>query len=122
MSELCRKCGESLIEFSFCVICKEALQQMCKVCMKMTDERFHKDCLYELQILKLFPIPPDHVFEKRKILDVPFTTDFTQSKRIKNTYEKDHVVLAIEKILEKMGKPVLEKVRHSLYSKYHCYL
>ena len=65
MDELCRKCGESLRVFSFCVKCKEPIQRICSVCERMTDEQLHTDCLYQLHILKLFPIPPDPMFEKK---------------------------------------------------------
>jgi hypothetical protein len=46
----------------------------------MTDEQFHKDCLYQLHILKLFPIPPDRVFEK-KIAPMHFIGGFLINKQ-----------------------------------------
>ena len=79
MNELCRKCGESLHVFSFCVRCKEPIQQICSVCERMTEEQFHKDCLYQLYILKLFPIPPDRMFEK-KITPMHFIGGFLINK------------------------------------------
>ena len=57
--ELCRKCGEALHEFSFCVRCRQSIQRICSVCKRKTEEQFHDYCLYQLQVLKLFPIPPD---------------------------------------------------------------
>ena len=57
--ELCRKCGEPLHAFSFCIICYQMVQQICNICGKKPEERFHSRCMYELQILKLFPVPPD---------------------------------------------------------------
>ena len=68
MSTLCRKCGESLLEFSFCIRCKESIQRICSVCRKITDERFHQQCIHQLYILKLFPIPSDKAFDRPKIL------------------------------------------------------
>ena len=79
MDELCRKCGQSLRVFSFCVRCKEPIQQVCTVCQRITDEQVHSDCLYQLHILKLFPIPPDRVFEK-KITPIRFIGDFLINK------------------------------------------
>ena len=58
--ELCRKCGEELHEFSFCVRCKQIIQKICGVCGRKTEEQFHEYCSYQLQVLKLFPIPPDY--------------------------------------------------------------
>ncbi len=79
MDELCRKCGESLLEFSFCVRCKQSIQRMCGVCERMTDEQYHQDCAYQLHILKLFPIPPDRIFEK-KIAPMHFISDLLINK------------------------------------------
>ena len=66
MTELCRKCGELVLDFSCCVICREPIQRMCKMCRNPTEESFHQNCEYQLHILKLFPIPPDKWFENRK--------------------------------------------------------
>lgn len=87
MDTLCRKCGESLLEFSFCVECKEPIQQICSVCKRMTEEQYHKDCVYRLQILKLFPIPPDKVFERRKILPAHFLGDFVFIKKDEEIFD-----------------------------------
>lgn len=120
MDELCRKCGESLREFSFCIRCKESIQQICSVCERKTEEQYHKDCAYQLYILKLFPIPPDKAFERHKISVVVSNDD--SNKVNKQHMKKFTVVLAIEEVLEKMGEPVLTQVNSELYSKYHCHL
>jgi len=45
-----------------------------------------------------------------------------KNKKIIPIYEKNDAVIAIAKVLERVGKPVLEQVCSNLYSKYHCYL
>jgi len=123
MTELCRKCGELLLEFSFCVRCKESIQQICSACKKTTDEQFHKYCIYQLQILKIFPITPDPWLEKRKLSDVILLPiSHIKINKIIPTYEKNNAILVIARALERIGKPVLEQVCSTLYSKYHCYL
>lgn len=123
MTELCRKCGELLLEFSFCVRCKELIQQICSACKKTTKEQFHQYCIYELHILKIFPITPDPWLEKRKISDVtPLPISHIKNNKIIPTYEKNNAVLAIAKVLERIGKPVLEQVCSRIYSKYNCHL
>jgi hypothetical protein len=66
--ELCRKCGEQLKEYSHCVKCKEIIQRICTVCQRKTEEQYHHECVYQLYILKLFPIPPDKALERNKVL------------------------------------------------------
>ena len=123
MKDLCRKCGELLQEFSFCIRCKEPIQQICGACKKTSDEQFHQYCTYQLQILKMFPIRPDPWLEKRKKSDVvtPPTSQIKNNTTIP-TYEKNNAILAIAKVLERIGKPVLEQVSSRIYSKYNCYL
>lgn len=123
MSELCRKCGELLLDFSFCIKCKESIQQICGTCKKKTEEQFHQYCLYQLHILKIFPITPDTWFEKLKISYLsPLQNSHIENKIIIPIYEKNNSVLAIVKVLERIGKPLLEQVCGRIYSKYHCYL
>ncbi|MGI0040701.1 MAG: hypothetical protein ACRD94_01915 [Nitrosopumilaceae archaeon] len=123
MNELCRKCGELLLEFSLCVRCKESIQQICSTCKKTTEEQFHQYCTYQLHILKIFPITPDTWFEKRKISNVsPIPISHIKNKITIPMYEKNNAILAIAKVLEKVGRPVLEQVCNNLYSKYRCYL
>ena len=122
MSELCRKCGELLLDFSFCIKCKESIQRICSACKKKTGEQFHQYCLYQLRILKIFPITPDTWFEKLKISYLSsLQNSHIENKIIIPTYEKNNSVLAIAKVLEKIGKPLLEQVCGRIYSKYHCY-
>lgn len=123
MKELCRKCGELLQEFSFCIKCKEPIQQICGLCKQVTDEQFHQYCAYQLQILKMFPVTPDPWLKKHKKSDITTLPSF----HIKNNqtipaYEKNNVVIAIAKALERIGNPVLEQVCSRIYSKYNCYL
>jgi len=123
MTELCRKCGETLLDFSLCVICRETIQRICMMCRNTTEEDFHQQCTYQLHILKLFPIPPDIWFEKRKrTVTSTLLTSEIKNKKIIPIYEKNDAVIAIAKVLERVGKPVLEQVCSNLYSKYHCYL
>ena len=74
--ELCRKCGEQLHEFSHCVKCKEIIQKVCTICQRKTEEQYHQYCVYQLYILKLFPVPPDSVLEKRKTLPGILVSNF----------------------------------------------
>ena len=67
--ELCRKCGESLHDFSFCVKCKEPIQRICSICKRQTVEQFHQHCVYQLEILRLFPIPPDRYAKYELTID-----------------------------------------------------
>lgn len=123
MKELCRKCGEQLLEFSFCIRCKELIQQICSGCKQTTEEQFHQYCVYQLQILKMFPITPDPWLEKRKKSDViPQSISHIKNNKTIPAYEKNNVILAIAKVLEEIGKPVLEQVCSRIYSKYNCYL
>ena len=123
MTELCRKCGELLLEFSFCIRCKESIQQICSTCKETTEEQLHQYCIYHLHILKMFPITPDPWLGKRKISDVtPLPISHIKNDSIIPTYEKNNAVLAIAKVLERIGKPVLEQVCSRIYSKYNCYL
>ena len=79
--ELCRKCGEPLYEFAFCVRCHQLIQQMCNVCKRKTEEQFHDRCLYQLQVLKLFPIPPDNkIKDGLKMMDL--IVHFQQNKKL----------------------------------------
>lgn len=123
MTELCRKCGELLLEFSFCIRCKESVQQICSACKETTEEQFHQHCTYQLHILKMFPIPPDPWLGKRKISHVsPLPNPHIKNNTTIPTYEKNNAVLAIVKVLEGIGRPILEQVCSRLYSKYNCYL
>ena len=123
MTELCRKCGEALIDFSLCAICRETIQQTCSMCRNTTQENFHQQCKYQLHILKLFPIPPDTWFEKgKRSVESALLTSDIKNKKIIPINEKNDAVIAIAKVLESIGKPVLERVCSNLYSKYNCYL
>jgi len=87
------------------------------------EEQFHEHCIYQLHILKMFPITPDPWLGKRKISDVtPLQISNIKNDSIIPTYEKNNVVLAIVKVLEGIGRPVLEQVCSRIYSKYNCYL
>jgi len=87
------------------------------------EEQFHEHCIYQLHILKMFPITPDPWLGKRKISDVtPLPIPHIKNDTIIPTYEKNNTVLAIAKVLEEIGKPVLEQVCSRIYSKYNRYL
>ncbi|MGQ0794937.1 MAG: hypothetical protein ACT4N5_01970 [Nitrosopumilaceae archaeon] len=122
MTELCRKCGEFLLSNVNCIICREPTQLVCKTCKNTTEEIIHQNCKYELDILRLFPTPPDTWFEKyRKINKNPKPTSIIKNK-VTSESEKNDVIISIAKALERMGKPVLEQVCYNIYSKYNCYL
>lgn len=89
----------------------------------MTEESFHQNCTYQLHVLKLFPIPPDTLFENHKN-SVSFSSPISnlKNKVITPSYEKNGALIAIAKALENIGRPVLEQVYGNLYSKYHCNL
>ncbi len=123
MTELCRKCGELVQDFSCCVICREPMQRMCKICRNTTEESFHQNCEYQLHALRLFPIPPDTWFKNRKkFVATTLLNSDVKNKVIIPTYEKNQAIIAIAKALERIGKPVLEQVSSNLYSKYQCFL
>ena len=123
MTEMCRKCGGELTDFSYCVICRESMQRICSLCINTTEESFHQNCTYQLHVLKIFPTPPDVWFEKHKnSVTFPSPISNIKNKVMTPSYEKNRAVIAVAKALEKIGRPVLEQVYGNLYSKYHCYL
>ena len=54
--DLCRKCGASMINKSFCTECNEVIQKICTKCEYKTDERIHTHNLYQKTSLGLFAV------------------------------------------------------------------
>lgn len=121
MTEICKKCGEILQDNTNCIVCREPIQMICKVCKNITEEFPHQNCKYELQILRIFPISPDNWFDKyQKTIKYPEAS--LNLERETTESKKSYTIISIAKALEKMGRPILEQICYNIYSKHNRYL